>query len=76
MPVPPDNPADPSGALLAAAGLPVSVEEAAGFTAAYPALRAQADALYAPAFDGVSPAIGFSAAFPGPALGPAPETAR
>lgn len=45
--------------LLAAAGLSVTVEEKARFVREYPVMRAQADALYLPAFDEVVPAIGF-----------------
>ncbi|OLT15478.1 hypothetical protein BJF78_02025 [Pseudonocardia sp. CNS-139] len=68
-PDPATDPAAVTRVLLAAAGLPVSDAEAAGFAAAYPALRAQAVTLYQPlwtegADTGFGPAFGFSAAFP------------
>ena len=76
MSTPQDDPAAVSRTLLAAAGIPVSEDEAAGFATAYPALRAQADSLYLPlwtdaAGTDLAPAFGFAAAFePDPAPGP------
>lgn len=46
-------------ALLDAAQLTVSTEEFARFVGMYPALRAQADALYLPGMDSECPALAF-----------------
>lgn len=58
------DPAPTARVLLAAAGLPVDQTEAAAFEATFAALRAQADSLYLPFLEPVTPAFGFDAAFP------------
>lgn len=70
MTTPDTDPDTASRVLVAAASIPVSDAEAAGFAAAYPALRAQADALYLSLWTEAAdtglccPAFGFSASFP------------
>jgi hypothetical protein len=53
------DPAVTVKALLDAARLEVSIQEFERFTALYPALRAQADALYLPDLDDECPVLAF-----------------
>jgi hypothetical protein len=62
MTLPAPDDADPTTvvrSLLGAARLTVSADELAGFATMYPTLRAQADALYSPAFEPEAPALHF-----------------